>query len=820
MSDARASEHDLRGPLDAGVAAVAVLDARGRVVGWSPAARALLGHESAEVTGRPFTDLFAGAGRDGAGDRGGPGGSGGPAELDALAGSVFRVFRLTHRDGRALRVALVAAPLTESAREGAPARIVLMADADDLQAWQTRQAMLRSLVNESPVGLGIYDTSLSPVWVNARAGHELGSAVSTYARVPLDEVWPRGEIISPQHPRTLAEVMRRVLATGEPVIDLHYRAGLPATPQDERVWSCSYFLLRDAAGNALGVCEESVDITDRYAAQERLVLLNEASARIGTTLDATRTAQELAALAVPRLADRVDVHLLREPVEGRDGLLAGDVGLCRAASRTAAGEAVVRGGEVTEPLAASTPAVRCMALGSSLLYATTDPAGRAWRAEFRWVLAVPVRARGTVLDAALFLRAGPEPFADDDRVLAEELVARTGVAVDNARRYTRERDAALTLQRSLLPRNLPERTAVDVAHRYLPSDARAGVGGDWFDVVPLSGTRVALAVGDVVGHGLRAAATMGRLRTTVRALARLDLAPDELLARLDDVVGQSTAEAEEDPSAASAEEGSWGATCLYAVYDPVSGHLTAASAGHPAPVVRTPDARVTTLELEPGPPLGVGGLPFERTEAELPEGSVVALFTDGLVRGVGHDLGAGLDALHDALAADGTEDLDAVCERVVTALPPGPATDDAALLVARTHRLGPDQVVVHDLEADPATVADARKVASRRLERWGMDVLGFTTELIVSELVTNAVRYADGPIQLRLIRDGRTLVCEVSDCGHTSPHLRQSAAEDEGGRGLFLIAQLARHWGTRYTRTGKTIWTEQDLDAPGLDVTG
>ncbi len=381
---------------------------------------------------------------------------------------------------------------------------------------------------------------------------------------------------------------------------------------------------------------------------------------------------------------------------------------------------------------------------------------------------------------------------------------------------TREHTAALRLQRSLLPQRLPPYTAVELASRYVPADSGSGVGGDWFDVIPLSGTRVGLVVGDVLGHGLRAAATMGRLRTGVRVLARLDLAPDELLARLDDLVALRDSE-DGVGGTRHGDTEALGVTCLYAVYDPVSGRCSLARAGHTVPVVITPSGGAASYpELPPGPPLGVGGLPYQSTELELPPGSLIALFTDGLVQAVGR-ADTGVAQLAETLN-EHRRPLEELCDRAVAALLRGPVDDDAALLLARTRMLGEHQVAVWELPAEPEMVGRARSAVAARLAEWGLEELAFTTELIVSELVTNAVRYAGGPIHVRLIRD-RTLICEVSDTGHTSPHLRHAATDDEGGRGLFIIAQMARHWGTRYTPTGKTIWAEQDVPVGWADVT-
>ncbi|MFD8393460.1 amino acid permease [Streptomyces sp. NPDC059680] len=380
---------------------------------------------------------------------------------------------------------------------------------------------------------------------------------------------------------------------------------------------------------------------------------------------------------------------------------------------------------------------------------------------------------------------------------------------------TRGHSVALKLQQSLLPRHLPSHAAVDSASRYLPADSGSGVGGDWYDVIPLSGTRVGLVVGDVLGHGLRAAATMGRLRTGVRVLARLDLSPDELLSRLADLVEQTAHEGGAGRGPGHLRpyvDEALGVSCLYAVYDPVSGKCSLARAGDSVlAVVQAHTGVVEYPGLPTGPPLGIAGLPYESMELELAPGSLVALSTDGLLQAA-DDRDAGLAQLSRVLA-DRRASLEALCDCAVSTLLPGPVDVDATLLVARTRRLDRKQFAEWAVQPDPAAVATIRTSVSKQLGEWELGDLAFTTELIVSELVTNAIRYVGGPIQVRVIRD-RSLICEVSDTGHTAPNLRHAASDEEGGRGLFIIAQMTHHWGTRYTPTGKTIWTEQDLPEP------
>ncbi|MFE1011909.1 SpoIIE family protein phosphatase [Streptomyces sp. NPDC058794] len=547
-------------------------------------------------------------------------------------------------------------------------------------------------------------------------------------------------------------------------------------------------------------------------ARERLDILYAAGVGIGTSLDVTRTAEELAELAVPRFADYVSVDLY-------DAVLAGG----QPGSATPLSRAALSGIREEVPLypvgrqlrfVSSSPQGRSLETGRPVLEPRLDEAP-GWQAQdlersaqvveygVHSLITVPLRAGTLVLGVVSFWRSEkPEPFDEDELTLAEELVARAAVSIDNARRYTREHSMAVTLQRSLLPRRMPEQNALEIAYRYLP--AQAGVGGDWFDVLPLSGARVALVVGDVVGHGLHAAATMGRLRTAVHNFTSLDLPPDELLGLLDELVGRIDQDEAADDTAPVT-----GATCLYAIYDPVSRVCVLARAGHPPPALIRPDGTVEFPEVPAGPPLGLGGLPFETTELHLAEGSRLVLYTDGLVETREHDIDVGLEHLRRALETAG-QSPEETCRTVLDARLPDRPGDDIALLVARTHALGPDRVAEWQVPNDPAAVGEIRSQVTRRLAEWGLDELAFTTELILSELVTNAIRYGGETVQVRVVRD-RSLICEVFDSSSTSPHLRYAAMTDEGGRGLFLVAQLAERWGTRYTPAGKIIWAEQPV---------
>ncbi len=687
------------------------------------------------------------------------------------------------------------------------------------------QELVDWAVAQCPVVMALVDTQMRHLRLNAAMCRILGiSGEAEGLGLRLTDLQ------STSATESCVACARQVALTGEP--DLW--RGIFRLPGQHRDHAVETYLspVKDPAGRVHGVLIVGFDVTEQFRARQRLALVNEASTRIGSTLDVTRTAEELVEVAVPRLADLVMIDLLDSVVRGDEpvsGRVEGSIPFHRLACGSVLSgvpEAVARPGQVTF-YAEDSAVAECLATGRPVSYSGTGEDLAEWavvdaarvasivRHGIRSMMLVPVQARGATLGVTVFMRHRRQhAFADDDLLLAEEIVGRAAVCIDNARRYSREHAAVLTLQRSLLQQRQPVQSAVEVATRYLPSQSGVAVGGDWFDVIRLSGSRVGLVVGDVAGHGIHAAATMGRLRTATATLADIDLEPEELLTRLDDVVARLGAEQEP-----SAEAGDLSATCLYAVYDPVSRRCCMARAGHPMPAVVTPDGEVEYLDLPAGPPLGLGGLPFEEAEVELPEGSLLVLYTDGLIESRQRDIDAGLDAMRKVLGAvhhgaDGfpgaRPSLDAVCDNLVEALIPGQAEDDAALLVARTRALGPDRIVCWDLPTHPSVVADARARTARQLADWGLEDITDTTELLVSELVTNAIRHAHEPVQLRIILDG-VLSCEVFDGSSSAPQLRRADRYDEDGRGLMLVAQLAERWGTRHTGTGKIIWAQQPL---------
>jgi PAS domain S-box-containing protein len=794
--------------------ATLLLDARGVITCWSRRAEELLGHPASDVLGQQITALLS---LDDA------------ARVHALAaqcqtdGSWSGLLSARHRDGRFVGVEAHVIPLEDF--KGRAMWLILAVDAAPAAGSVLEWTMLERMVTQSPVGLAVLDNDLRFVWSN-RALEQFGGGTAEQRRGRrLREIQPGldSELLEAQ--------MRRVLETGGPVLDYEYVGRVRSDPNRERAFSVEFTRLDDGSGRPLGVCYSVLDVTDRYRSRQRLSLLDRASERIGRSLDVMQTAQDLADVAVPDLAEFVAVDLLESVLRGAEptpGQISDTdtVPLYRGGQQsihTGVPEAVVAIGGMARYHAWS-PSIQCLISGVSWRAAELDPLAKEWAtcipggraANFGELglhtsMVVPIRARGITLGIATFFRLHADPFEEDDLRLAEDFVSRAAVCIDNARRYTRERDAALALQRNLLPRRIPEQDAVEVASRYRPADELTGVGGDWFDVIPLSGAQVALVVGEVAGHGIDAAATMGRLRTAVQTLADLDLRPEEVLGCLDDLVGRAVREEGTDPPASGAT--AQGASCLYLVYDPLSRQCGMASAGHSAPAIIAPDGTVTFPDLPIGPTLGIGGLPFESAGLELEEGSVLALYTDGLL--ATSDGETARERLRHALERRSVP-LDGLCQTLVESLAPVQPLDDVVLLLARTRTLGAEQATSWNLSTDPTIVAHARDTATQQLSVWGLDELAFTTELVVSELVTNAIRHATGPIWLRLILT-RTLICEVFDGSSTSPHLRHAHMTDEGGRGLFLVSQFTHRWGTRYTTDGKIIWTEQLITPDGQE---
>ncbi|WP_189135238.1 ATP-binding SpoIIE family protein phosphatase [Wenjunlia tyrosinilytica] len=562
-------------------------------------------------------------------------------------------------------------------------------------------------------------------------------------------------------------------------------------------------------------------VADLLTVPRRLAWLNEAGERIGTTLDLERTAGELAEFTVPRLADGCAVDLLESILRGEEG----DRWRLPGTPVTRAMAVAQIDGLDLEPdpvghLSTHTPeglSSRCLETREPVLVtrmtsetfnriAPTRSAALKMRREgVHSYMAVPLIARGVLLGAADFIRVGKRPpFSTTDLALAMELASKAAVFIDNARLYGREREHVVTLQRALLPRVTPSTPGLDVASCYTPTPDPGRVGGDWFDVVALPSGRTALMVGDVMGRGLSGAATMGSMRSVARTLMALDIAPERVLARLD----LAARDLEEDQVA----------TCLCAVYDAATATFRMASAGHPPPLLLFADGEAQYVDVPVGGPIGAGVIPYDPVECRAPDGGGLLLFTDGLIKSRTEDLDTQLELLREA--ARGLRPGEGNPCELLSARMGGDRSDDAIVLVAGTKPLEPEaEVRVWTLSPDGSAAGEARKIVKEQLELWGMDDLVEVTELVVSELVGNALRYGGAPGELRLIRYERLCV-EVSDTGPDLPQIQPVSLIDEGGRGLQLINMLCRRWGSCRTTTGKVVWAEQDIPAGSGTASG
>jgi serine phosphatase RsbU (regulator of sigma subunit)/anti-sigma regulatory factor (Ser/Thr protein kinase) len=525
---------------------------------------------------------------------------------------------------------------------------------------------------------------------------------------------------------------------------------------------------------------------DRLTAQSRLSLLAEASAQLAASLDLRAVARGVADSLVPRLADRAEVDLaewLFRPQAGEEST--SDV-LFR----------VARAGVPVDPARSGADEWVAYQSGSVAAAALASP-GPLFDESVGGALHVPLRARGRALGVLRLHRDSGLGYADEDVALAQEIGARAALVLDNVRLYMEARATSVTLQRALLPSASPRVTGVATAHRYLPGRRDVGVGGDWFDVIPLSCGRVAFVIGDVMGRGLRAAAAMGQLRTAVRMLAVLDHLPEDVLRHLDDLA-QETDEVQL-------------ATCVYAVYDPVERTLSYATAGHPPPVLRSPEGATVVLPQPSGAPLGVGGVAFESETVAVEDGARLLLYTDGLVESRGEDIDRSLGELAVVLAAS-RSDLDALCDELLAATGRDSGhDDDVALLVTEMSGLEDTRVGAWTMHGGGESVSEARAWVARTFAGWRLASISDVAELLVSELVTNALRHGHGPVTLTALKLDGVVTLAVRDAHSPLPRLRRARDSDEGGRGLQLVSTLSARWGARPTLDGKVVWCDLAL---------
>ncbi|MFF0537104.1 SpoIIE family protein phosphatase [Streptomyces coelicoflavus] len=611
------------------------------------------------------------------------------------------------------------------------------------------------------------------------------------------------------------------------VVPAQLQYGLDSpSPRDQAVEDPAG-LSRTTRDNHLASSAALVPVTEspRLSA-DRLRYIGAATRRIARGMDLDEIVMGLCRATVPTFADTILVYL-REPLPVGDERPVGPLVLRLRRTERLPAERDVEGSLMPltqpEPSESETLGVEMCEVrpGSSLAEVlrgvrpvfTDRPTARGALAALfsvdeegdllagRHSILAPMRGRRRVVGVALFLRGEDRvPFQPDDLLVAAQLATHSALGVDRTALYGREAHIADELQRKMLPENLPLCTGVRLASRYLPAADTVRIGGDWYDAIPLPGSRVALVVGDVMGHSMTSAALMGQLRTTAQTLAGLDLPPQEVLHHLDEQAQRLGAD--------------YVATCLYAVYDPVSHRITVANAGHPPPVLLHLGGHAEVLRVPVGAPIGVGGVDFEAVELDAPAGATLLLYTDGLVESRLRDVWTGIEQLRERLAAIAQltgpahpPPLEALCDEVLDMLGPGDRDDDIALLAARFDGIAPSDVAYWILEPEDRAPGKARRLARRTLARWGMEDLTDSVELLVSELVTNAVRYTSRPVTLRLLRTD-ALRCEVGDDVPQLPRMRQARATDEGGRGLYLVNRLAQRWGARRLSTGKVVWFE------------
>ncbi|MFD8968805.1 SpoIIE family protein phosphatase [Streptomyces sp. NPDC059568] len=808
--------------------AVAVLDGHGRIMEWSAEAERLVGMSFAEVKGRPFADLLVAPptwafGADGTGvggshavlvrsasDKGQGSGSGSGSD-----------HAKTDKDqGKGKDVFLWASPLVDSGR-----RLVLLVPLGQALRWGHGLSFLNAVFGQQMVGVAFHDTDLTVVWTNITS--------EMFGGPPLNPGDRLGTVMRVEDAAAVEVLLRQVLKTGVPV--LGHESQMRSRKPGEREWTLALNVMRmeNIRGEPAGLMVSVTDVTARSRILRHRDLLHRSASRLGMSLDITRTARALADVVVPDLANLVTVDLAQPILSGGEPpqvFGGGESDLVRVAVASTDGpwpaELLQAGG--VYPALPPSPELRQIQKNRSVrlsrdevIHALGEMAPLLVPPGAHTLAVTPLHARGRVLGTITAWRTRqPGTFDDTEMELLAEIGSRAALAIDNARRYAREHRTAMTLQQRLLPRATTDTPAAETAAIYRPAHGGHGISGDWFDAIPLPSLRVALVVGDVIGHGLIATATMGRLRTAIQTFADLELDPAEVLTHVDDLVHRLAAEA--PPTTRDVV----GATCLYAVYDPLTRRCTLASAGQPPPVLIGPEGTARLIDVNAGPPLGVGGVPYGSSTLEIEPGSILALYTDGILGLKPYAGRDGMRRLQDeiALQARSHRSLDDIGQAVLGDAHEGPSRDDITLLLSRMRRLPADSVRSWIFPADLNAVSEARAVAGHQLSAWSLGDIAFTTELVVSELVTNAIRYAGGPVELRLIRDG-TLICEVTDPSNTQPRLVRAADTDEGGRGLFIVAQCTTRWGCRYGRRGKTIWTELPLaesvtEPLALNVTG
>ncbi|MGX1543238.1 SpoIIE family protein phosphatase [Streptomyces adustus] len=778
-----------------------VVDGSGIVVQWSRQAEALLGRGADEVLGRSITPWLARA----------------AAGADQQAESNQDEVALYDASGRVVAKDLRVRPLPR--QDGSLVWGLFQAQAYEALAPDGGSVVLEALFTQVPVGLYVLDTGLQIAAANVVARTMCGGTLERVLGRRLTDAYefsPPGEVEA---------MLRAVLDSGAPSPERVVYVSPRGVSDRPRIMDVSAFRLEDRHGAILGVAAVLVAAGDRERALASLCVWGSVRERVGQTLDVLATCRGLVDALVPGFADAAVVEVVDAVVRGEQPPLAPldqGVPLRRVAFRQGDVEQQVQAHPVDDVRALPFPTPyaqtladlkpRVVPLGPDTPWLAADPLrARAIRAsEVRSLLVMPLTLYGTVIGLiSLYRTEHAGAFDEKDVAIAKEVADYTALCINDARHYTREHTIATTIQRHLLPPWRPSDPTLETASLLVPGSQ--GAGG-WVDIFALPNARTALVVGEVAGQGIHTATAMGQLRTVIHTLAALDMDPDELLARLNDTATRLASERAALPPGDPLRHQPLTASCAYAVYDPIARTCTIARADHPPPVITHPDGTTEIFDYPSGPPLGsTEGPPFAATTVGVAEGSILALYTVSLLSSCPSGHPGKVDSLPEVLGDRPERPVQEICDDALYRLRGNSRPTDTILLLARTRAIPSDEIATWHLDHHPSAAGTARARAREQLATWGVDdETAYATEVIVSELVTNAVRYGSPPVRLRIIKH-RVLTCEVQDTGALAPRLRHARTVDEGGRGLFISAQLAQTWGVRYTSDGKTVWTEQPL---------
>jgi PAS domain S-box-containing protein len=777
--------------------AVVAVDLSNHVTHWNREAEQLYGWSADEVIGQTSTSIgVAPTDKENADE----------IARRILAGESWTgEFPVMTKSGVYKRMHFHAGPVRDET--GAVIGLVSVAsDAEEMEETAAQLSLFQSALGQSPVGVGMYDEELNYVRAN--------QALLDIIGLPLEQVRGRRvrDVLGPVLGQQVESFLTRVFATGDPVINHEVHGPTPLHPDEDRWYQVSYFRLTDNAGRVVGAAslvsdvDEEHRIRDRlHEVTERLALLGKVSELLASSLQLDKTLAALARLVVPGFADHCVVDLIDDNFDlvRRAVVHAPEITPFDSDPWAPPGEIVTY--PDAHPVAqalASGRAVTLHAAPSDIDYdalaPTPESADYARRVGVQSAIAVPLVSHGETIGVVSFaLSVSGRRYTLDDQRLAQEIAVRAAVAIDNAQLFRREQQTALTLQRSLLPGALPETEDLQAAAAYFPAGDEGEVGGDWYDVIPLPSGRVAIVIGDVMGRGIRAAALMGQLRAVVRGYAVQDMPPVDVVAYLDDLVRSL-----DDASIV---------TCVYAVYDPVDRAVCISNAGHLPPLLVNGIGATKVLNDNTGIALGAGKAPFEQFEVELNDGDALVLYTDGLVETRGSDIDDGIATLATAVSPL-PDSLDEACARALSVRTPDAQDDDVAVLVVRARTRAHAAAVAREFVPTAENNGEMRAWARATLAAWDApEETARTVELVVSEFVTNVIRYAVSMLperpRVRLARRRDEVFVEVTDWNGTLPHRRQARPSDEVGRGLALVESIASRWGSRpILGGGKAVW--------------